>query len=140
MTLKEKINFYTRLSAEKAILSRAIRVALLVGIILNLINHPEIFLRFSFQEVHLGRALLTFLVPYCVSTYSSVLSASSLKPGKISMVNAELTCRNCGKANFHIHIGEEIEECPNCGKNTKWQLSRLFSYGTSKNEELKSLA
>ncbi|NOY36039.1 MAG: SpoIIE family protein phosphatase, partial [Chlorobi bacterium] len=30
--------------------------------------------------------------------------------------------------------------CPNCGKNTKWQLSRLFSYGTSKNEELKSLA
>lgn len=140
MTFSNKLRFYYDLSVEKSTLYRAIRVAILVGIILNLINNPSIFLSFSLQGVHLGRALLTFLVPYCVSTYSSVLSQSSMKPGKTSLIDATLKCRNCGETTTHIHIGEKIEECAKCGKKTKWSISRLFSHGISQKEELKSLA
>ncbi|PKP50123.1 MAG: hypothetical protein CVT92_14685 [Bacteroidetes bacterium HGW-Bacteroidetes-1] len=55
-------------------LSRAIKVAAVVGIILNVINNPELFNTHSFQQLHTGRVLLTFFVPFCVSLYSSVLA------------------------------------------------------------------
>lgn len=54
-------------------LVRAFRVAILVGIILNLINNPELF-RLSFERLSLYKVFLTFLVPFCVSLYSSILA------------------------------------------------------------------
>jgi len=55
---------------------RAIRVAILVGIILNLINNPQLF-RLSFTQLNIYKVLLTFLVPFCVSLYSSILANRS---------------------------------------------------------------
>ncbi|HES59378.1 MAG TPA: hypothetical protein ENO18_03015 [Caldithrix sp.] len=52
---------------------RAIRVAILVGIVLNIINNPGVF-SLSFEGMNIYRVLLTFLVPFCVSLYSSVLA------------------------------------------------------------------
>ncbi len=51
--------------------SRAIKVAFVVGIILNLINNPGIML-LRFKDVNIYKVLLTFIVPFCVSLYSSV--------------------------------------------------------------------
>jgi hypothetical protein len=51
---------------------RALRVCLVVGVILNTINQgPALF---SGQELNPVQILLTFCVPYCVSTYSSVMA------------------------------------------------------------------
>lgn len=62
------IAYYMKLVFERKIFVRAVRVALLVGVLLNLINNPWLFYAFSIHELNLGRVLLTFLVPYCVST------------------------------------------------------------------------
>jgi serine phosphatase RsbU (regulator of sigma subunit) len=132
--------YYLQLAFERKTFTRAVRVALLVGIILNLINTPQLFFDFSGSEINVSRVLLTFLVPFFVSTYSSVLSNSNLKPGTVSHIDALLQCKSCRKTDFHVHIGQEIEECPQCKKKTRWSLRRIFSKVNSNNESLKSLA
>ncbi len=132
--------YYLQLAFERKTFTRAVRVALLVGIILNLINTPQFFFDFSGSEIHVSRVLLTFLVPFFVSTYSSVLSNSNLKPGTVSHIDALLQCKSCRKTDFHVHIGQEIEECPQCKKKTRWGLRRIFFQFNSNNELLKSLA
>src|SRR6056297_3252009 len=103
------IQYYFKLGTERNTVRRAIRVAILVGIILNLINHPEVFLSFNFSDLDAGPVLLTFLVPYLVSTYSSVLTGSSLKPGKVSKIDALLKCKSCKESNFSVNVGQAIE-------------------------------
>jgi len=51
---------------------RALQVAVVVGTILNLINQGEAVL--STGEVHYGKALLTYLVPFVVSTHGAVMA------------------------------------------------------------------
>jgi hypothetical protein len=49
---------------------RSLWVALIVGTILNLINQGDLFL--SGQRLDLTKLLLTYVVPYMVSTYGAV--------------------------------------------------------------------
>lgn len=71
-----------KLVIEKDSLTRALRVALLVGIILNVINNPGL-ITFSFLGLNIYKVLLTFLVPFCVSLYSSVLASRKECPEQI---------------------------------------------------------
>jgi hypothetical protein len=64
---------FLKLASQKESLNRALRVAVLVGIILNIINNPSLF-KLSTEGINIYRVLLTFLVPFCVSLYSSVLA------------------------------------------------------------------
>lgn len=129
------------LALEPRTSKRALRVAIIVGIILNLINHPEIITEFSFIQMNISKVLLTFLVPYLVSTYSSVLANSShLKSGQISEIDALLQCKSCKNVNFNAVIGEEIQDCPNCKKPVKWQLLKSFYESGNEDVILKSLA
>jgi len=134
------IMYYLQLAFEKKTLMRAIRVAILVGIILNLINNPAFIFNFSANYLSLGRVLLTFMVPYMVSTYSSVLSNSALRTGSVSHIDAVLKCKSCNKTHFHVPIGHEVEECPICKKETRWRPVKIFSGSGSCDELLKSLA
>ena len=52
-----------------AYLRRALMVTLLVGVTLNLINQGDAL--FGDATVDLVKAALTFLVPFCVSTFAS---------------------------------------------------------------------
>src|SRR6056297_1657243 len=92
--------YYLQLAIERKTFTRSVRVALLVGIILNLINTPQLFFDFSGNDINVFRVLLTFLVPFFVSTYSSVLSNSNLKPGSNSPGDALLQCKSCRKTDF----------------------------------------
>lgn len=74
--MKTKISTYLVLATDKTSVSRALKVALFVGVILNLINNPQLFEFSSKTEIHGSRIILTFLVPICVSLYSSVLANS----------------------------------------------------------------
>lgn len=71
-----------KLIIEKDSLTRALRVALLVGIILNVINNPGL-ITFSFSGLNIYKVLLTFLVPFCVSLYSSILANRKKCPEQI---------------------------------------------------------
>lgn len=132
--------YYIRLATDKNTLRRALRVALIVGIILNIVNHPEVISAFSIESLNPGQLILTFFVPYCVSTYSSVLSNSKIKPGRVSHLNATLRCINCKHEITRISIGETINICPLCKERTHWKLSEIHSIVPSKENLLKQLA
>jgi PAS domain-containing protein len=135
-----RFRFFMDLATEKRTLKRAIRVALLVGVILNLINQPGIFVSFSFHEASIAKIFLTFIVPFGVSLYSSILSGSKVKPGRVSRLDAILKCKRCKKTNFHVHLGEPVGECPECREKTRWSPAQIFSFARTDQELLKSLA
>lgn len=63
---------FFQIARRKQIVVAAIKVALIVGSVLALINHGSAIIR---MELDLGRVcqiFLTYLVPYCVSTFSAV--------------------------------------------------------------------
>lgn len=57
---------------EKEIVISSLKVAMIVGIILNLINQGEILFSFQFEKINWYKLVLTFVVPYLVSTYAAV--------------------------------------------------------------------
>jgi hypothetical protein len=84
VTNQNSISYYYRLATEKATFYRALRVSLVVGIILTLINHPQIIKYFSFSGLDMVQVMLTFIVPFAVSTYSSIMSHVKMKKESIS--------------------------------------------------------
>jgi hypothetical protein len=59
-----------RYSVAEGVPRRSLFVALIVGTILNLINQGDAML--AGMPLDLAKLLLTYLVPYCVSTYGAV--------------------------------------------------------------------
>lgn len=74
--MNSKLSRFIRQVADRTSVIRAIRVALVVGVILNIINNPHLFSVTSSSSVHPVRVVLTFIVPFCVSLYSSFLANS----------------------------------------------------------------
>ena len=58
MTLKSKIFL-------------AMRIALVVGTILGIINHYDMFLSGNYETSRIVKILITYLVPFSVSLYST---------------------------------------------------------------------
>lgn len=61
-----------RLAASGVVVRRALRYAVVVGAVLIAINHGDAILRGELDAGRLSRMALTALVPYVVSTLSSV--------------------------------------------------------------------
>ena len=51
---------------------RALRVALVVGVVLFLINQLDVVIRGDVTPLVVAKVVLTFAVPYAVSTYSAL--------------------------------------------------------------------
>ncbi|MCZ6640188.1 MAG: nitrate/nitrite transporter NrtS [Gammaproteobacteria bacterium] len=60
------------IAIRRDIVRRAFKAALLVGMILIAINQGDVLIAFEIDGSNLAKMVLTFMVPYCVSTYSSV--------------------------------------------------------------------
>lgn len=54
------------------VVSLALRVALVIGTLLNLINHFDLLLGVPLTRMALFQVGLTYIVPYCVSTHGQV--------------------------------------------------------------------
>jgi hypothetical protein len=63
---------WLRLALEPSIVRRALKCAVLVGSILVTINHGDAILRGDIDIGRMVRMGLTLVVPYLVSTFSSV--------------------------------------------------------------------
>jgi len=61
-----------RLALRKDILQRGIKIGVVVGTLLTAINYGDVLLAGEFVQVLLWKILLTYCVPFCVSTYASV--------------------------------------------------------------------
>ncbi len=67
-----RLKLYYKLAVTKTVVKRALFSSVVVGIILNLINQYGVILELDFKNLDYTKFLLTFLVPYCVSTYTAV--------------------------------------------------------------------
>ena len=60
------------LATERGVMRRAGKIALIVGTIIALINHGDRMMGDGLGLRSVLKIALTYLVPYCVSTWSSV--------------------------------------------------------------------
>jgi hypothetical protein len=60
------------IASRRDVVIRSIKVAMVVGTILTMINHSDTILAFGINSQIMIKIMLTYCVPYCVSTYSSV--------------------------------------------------------------------
>lgn len=63
------------LACSRKIAGNALRISLVVGTVLNLINQGAAI--FSGSGISWGHLLLNYLVPYCVASYSAAKNALS---------------------------------------------------------------
>ena len=63
---------FIALALSNKVMSSALKVSIIVGSLLAIINHGSTLLDMNFSGEKIAQILLTYLVPYCVSTYSSV--------------------------------------------------------------------
>lgn len=68
----EPLHDFVKIAASKKVVKSSIKVSLIVGTLLALINHGGAILHMSLTNDNMFQILLTYLVPYCVSTYSAV--------------------------------------------------------------------
>jgi len=126
---------------EPKVFKRAIFVALVVGVILNLINQGGQLVNLEFGQINYLKLCLTFLVPYLVSTYSSVMAKRNFMPGEVSQIDVHLECKNCKETEANLKKGEIIPECTTCGASTNWKVSKKSNAEIKRmEEELKSRA
>ncbi|MFZ2890564.1 nitrate/nitrite transporter NrtS [Sulfuricurvum sp.] len=108
--------------ADGAVFSKALKIALVVGTILNLINQGDALIAWEIEKVSWGKLLLTYCVPFLVSTYTAVSIGFEFKIGDVSPVTSQVRCKRCKTSMLTITKGELISECAHCGLKTKWQL------------------
>ncbi|MEL6449785.1 MAG: nitrate/nitrite transporter NrtS [Pseudomonadota bacterium] len=65
--------FWT-LARDRSVVLRAVKIAAIVGTIIAVINHGDAIAMGRMTGVAWLKCALTFLVPYAVSTYSSVMA------------------------------------------------------------------
>jgi hypothetical protein len=63
---------FVSLALTRQVVVMALKVSFVVGTILALINHGDNILEMSLSSKNVLQILLTYLVPYCVSTWSAV--------------------------------------------------------------------
>ena len=63
---------FLAIASDPSVVRRATKITLIVGVILVLINHGHLLIAGDVDAGTMMRIALTFLVPYSVSTYSSV--------------------------------------------------------------------
>jgi len=69
------------LATSAGVVRRALLMAAVVGALLITINHGDAILRGDVDRARLLKMALTLLVPYCVSTYSSVGAMRAMRSG-----------------------------------------------------------
>jgi len=68
-------NTHTRfvdLAMKPSIMVAALKISLIVGTLLALINHGSALSHMALDSDRILQIILTYFVPYCVSTYSAV--------------------------------------------------------------------
>ena len=81
--MEKKLSLFLKNFFKRETIIRAIKVALVVGPILIIINHHDSILNYELSNNLYFKFALTFLVPYCVSAYSSAQAycAEDLRKG-----------------------------------------------------------
>ena len=77
--MMQKLKHYCTTALSKDVIKRALKVSLVVGTTLNLINQWECIMALDIEKLHLTKCILTYLVPYGVATYSAMVMKFELE-------------------------------------------------------------
>lgn len=116
-----RISIFIRIASQKKALNTAVIMAVLVGLILNLINQGQAILALNFAQINYPKFFLTFLVPFSVSLYSSTTTKLKFYTGELAFVEAELMCKKCRNFTQNVQPGEKVKTCPECERPTAWK-------------------
>ncbi len=72
VTRGQRVRAFLALAREPSVVRRALKFAVVVGSVLIAINHGDAILRGDLEPGRIARMALTTMVPYVVSTLSSV--------------------------------------------------------------------
>ncbi len=108
----------------KHIFYKALKIAFVVGIILNLINQGEYLIHLDFENINFFKVGLTFLVPFCVSTYTAISMKMKYHVGEKAILGATITCKEC-KCDHDVKQDEIIPFCPKCKDKTSWRIKKI---------------
>ena len=112
---------YCEIIVSPSVINRALKVSLIVGTTLNLINQGEVLIALNLMNLSFMKLGLTYFVPYGVTTYTATTMKLEFQIGTKAVVEADLKCKKCG-CKIHVKEDELIPECPACGINTHWKL------------------
>lgn len=70
--MEKKSAHFFHIAASKEVVIISLKMALVVGTILALINHGPSFIKGTLSQENIFQIALTYIVPYCVSSFSSV--------------------------------------------------------------------
>ena len=116
-----KLLIYFAIICDQEIMIKSLKISLVVGTILNIINQGEVILAFDFQNINFVKSLLTYAVPFLVSSYTAVSIKMKFKIGEITHVDATLQCALC-KEIVKVHKNNKVPFCSKCKESTQWRI------------------
>lgn len=116
-------NLFWHFATSKKTVNKAIKVAIVVGLILNAINQGDKLISLNFAAINWFKFILTFFVPYGVSSYSAAMANISFTVGDNVAENVTMKCIKCG-TNHEYKKGEQIANCDICG-SSNWKMIKL---------------
>lgn len=119
---KKRFTIACDIVADGEVFAKALKIAFVVGTVLNLINQGDVLLSLQMQDLVWGKLLLTYCVPFLVSTYTAVTIGLEFKIGDLSPVSTQVRCKHCKTSTIMLTQNELIPECPHCGLKTRWRL------------------
>lgn len=121
MVSMQHFKIYCEIAVSPNIIDRALKVSFIVGTALNLINQWGALTTIDFENINIMKLILTYLVPYSVTTYTATVLKVEFHIGTKAIVEANLRCTSCPEE-VHVNKNEVIPECSKCGLNTHWKL------------------
>ena len=116
-----KLSVYLAIVSDKEMILKSCKIAIIVGTLLNIINQGELIFTLDFSNINYMKSLLTYTVPFMVSTYTAVTMKMKFQIGDKTQVDAILKCVGCQET-IHIHTNEIIPVCSKCKEKTKWRI------------------
>lgn len=116
------LELYLTIALSKQLLIRAIKIAIVVGIVLNMINQGDLIVNLDFENVNYLKMGFTFCVPFCVSMYTAITMKLKFQVGEQLVTDVILKCKGCNQC-MKLKQKEIIPFCKKCKDKTEWQLT-----------------
>ena len=128
MNKRPRVSVFWELATQKTSLLNAIKIGLVGGSVLNLINQGAAIFALDPTQLQPSKLLLTFLVPFLVSTYASTTTRLQFLVGQPAAASAQLRCKGCGQTEVVVAAQELLEPCALCGPETDWKVNQYITY------------
>ena len=85
------MKLFLKHATDRVCVYRSIKVALVVGTVLGIINHYDAIIYGTLAPTNIFQILLTYLVPYCVSTFGSAMQGRHIELQELQKLRKPMT-------------------------------------------------